>query len=74
MANRDELEATYTIRELAKGAKADTDLALIDVTRGKYDGVALSLATPTQLRERLSTAARAYQRETIRKGARVVVR
>lgn len=70
--NKAQLAGTYTIRQLALDAKDDTDLALVDIARGKYEGVTLSLATPQGLRERRTTATTAHQRETIREdGARV---
>lgn len=74
VANRDQLATTYAIRKIAQDAKNDADLTLIDVARGAYDGVTLKLATPKEHSDRRRTAARAHQRETVREGARVVVR
>lgn len=67
--NKAALTATYTIRKLAIDAKDNTDLALVNIARGNYEGVTLSLATPQQARERKSNATTAHQRQTIHEGA-----
>lgn len=73
--NESQLGGTRTIRQLADDAKKDIDVALINVARGVYEGITLSLATPQELTERRRNALTAYQREHANdNGARVTVR
>lgn len=71
--NERDLAGTRAIRKLADDAREDLDLALINVARGKYEGVTLSLATPAEYGERRRTAATAYGREQVSEGSRVHV-
>lgn len=71
--NKAELAGTYAIRRLASDAKDDIDLALVDVARGAYEGVTLSLATPEELGERRTNAVDAYKREVVHESSRVRV-
>lgn len=63
--NRSTLTGTYAIRQLATDAKEDADLTLIDVARGTYEGVTLSLASPEELGQRRQQAVTAYKRQTV---------
>lgn len=72
--NESQLGGTRAIRQLAADAKEDIDVALINVARGKYEGITLSLATPDTLRERRRAATIAQQREHVTEpGSRVYV-
>lgn len=71
--NESRLTGTRTIRQLATDAAADLDLTLVNVARGKYEGVTLSLATPAEMSDRRNAALTAYGREHITEGARVYV-
>ena len=71
--NEHRLTGTRTIRQLATDATKDTDLALVNVARGKYAGVSLALATPQQLAERRRNALTAYERVHVTEGARAIV-
>lgn len=71
--NESKLEGTRTIRRLATDAAADLDLALVNIARGKYEGVSLSLATPTEMSERRRAALTAFEREHITEGSRVII-
>lgn len=72
--NESQLAGTRVIRQLADDASKDIDVALINVARGKYEGITLALATPQELTERRRNALTAYQREHADdNGARVTV-
>lgn len=64
-ANEHELTVTRMIRRLHEALKRDTDSTLVNIARGDYKGVTLSLATDTEHRERLETAKLAFQRKTV---------
>lgn len=66
--NREDLDATYTIRDISKQAKDDIDLTIIDIARGAYEGARLSLADPEEHGARRRNAMTAYQRQTIKEG------
>jgi hypothetical protein len=69
--NERNLTGTRAIRRLADDARTNTDLALINVARGHYQGITLALAAPEQLRERRANATIAHQREHITEGTPV---
>lgn len=71
--NERNLEGTRAIQQLAADARLDVDVALINVARGHYAGISLTLATPAQMAERRGNATRAHQREHISEGSRVFV-
>lgn len=71
--NESQLAGTRTIRQLTTDAHEDIDLALINVARGHYEGITLSLATPQELTERRRNALTAYGREHISENQRVIV-
>lgn len=72
--NESQLNGTRVIRQLADDARKDIDVALINVARGKYEGITLALATPQELTERRRNALTAYQREHANdNGGRVIV-
>lgn len=72
--NEEKLAGTRAIRQLAEDARRDMDVALINVARGKYEGITLALATPQEHNERRRNAITAYQREHANdNGARVIV-
>ena len=59
--NEHALNGTRTVRALARAAEADVDAALIDVARGRYEGVTFSLGDREELRDRHATLARAHK-------------
>lgn len=61
--NSDELAGSRAVRDLTRDLERDTDTALVNVARGKYDGVTLALADTATLRIRTGNAARSNRRQ-----------
>ncbi|MGP9581420.1 hypothetical protein [Brachybacterium sp. AOP35-5H-19] len=63
--NEGKLDNTLAVRKLALDAKANPDLALVDVARGTYPGVTLDPATtPATITDRATRARTAFTRRT----------
>lgn len=74
ITNHHETAGTRTVRKLDHDMHEDMDLALINVARGHYDGITISLATPNELRDRWANLQRAFTRRRAGNNGSVVLR
>lgn len=72
-ANEQQMSGTRAIRALAEAAHEDIDTALIDVARGDYEGISISLATPEENTRRRKSAVTAYTTQTVESGNSTMV-
>lgn len=63
--NTSAMGPTLSIRKLANDAALDLDTALVNVAAGRYEGITLDLATPSELNARRINATNAYTRKTV---------
>jgi len=74
ITNADKTEGTRTVRRLDADLRHDPDVALINVARGQYEGVTISLATSEQVADRWRAVQRAFTKRRVNASTGMVMR